>query len=147
VSLGFEWQPSRAPVRIVAEQRFALGGGGSSPGLGMIAGVDAALAHGFRLESYGQTGVIRRRRIEPYIDSAARATRGVMVAGGVRLALGGGAWGGAQRDVARLDLGPSATLALPVAGQTIRVALDWRQRVAGDARAGSGPALTIGGDF
>jgi hypothetical protein len=147
VSFGLEWQPSRAPVRVVAEQRFALGGAGSGPGLGIIAGVDATLAHGFRLESYGQAGAIRRRRIEPYVDGAARATRGVIEADGVRLALGGGAWGGAQRDVARLDLGPSATLALPVAGQTIRVALDWRQRVAGNARPGSGPALTIGGDF
>ena len=32
VSLGFEWQPSRAPVRIVAEQRFALDGAESAPG-------------------------------------------------------------------------------------------------------------------
>ncbi|MGK6353975.1 hypothetical protein ACMGDH_01960 [Sphingomonas sp. DT-207] len=147
VSFGLEWQPGSAPVRIVAEQRFAIDGGGSGPGLGAIAGVDATLAHGFRLESYGQAGVIRRRRIEPYVDGAARATRDVIEAAGVRLALGGGAWGGAQRDVTRLDLGPSATLALPVAGQTIRVALDWRQRVAGNARPGSGPALTVGSDF
>lgn len=147
LSLGLEWQPGRAPVRLVAEQRFALDGGGSGPGLGVIAGVDADIAQGFRLESYGQAGVIRRRQIEPYVDGAARATHGVAETGGVRLALGAGAWGGAQRDAARLDLGPSATLALPVAGHTLRLALDWRQRVAGRARPGSGPALTIGGDF
>lgn len=147
VSLGLEWQPGHAPVRIVAEQRFALDGGGSGPGLGVVAGTDAALARGFRLESYGQAGVVRRRRIEPYVDGAARATRGVVEAGGLRVALGAGAWGGAQRDAARLDLGPSATLALPMAGKTIRIAVDWRQRVAGTARPGSGPALTLGSDF
>ncbi|HVJ02180.1 MAG TPA: hypothetical protein VM662_08360 [Sphingomonas sp.] len=147
LSLGLEWQPTRAPVRLVAEQRFALDGGGSGPGLGVVAGVDASLAHGFRLESYGQAGAVRRRRIEPYADGAARATRAVFDEHGVRLALGAGAWGAAQRDAARLDLGPSALLAVPVAGQTFRLALDWRQRVAGRARPGSGPALTIGSDF
>lgn len=147
LSLGLEWQPTRAPVRLVAEQRFALDGGGSGPGLGVVAGADASLAHGFRLESYGQAGVVRRRRIEPYADGAARATRAVFDEHGVRLALGAGAWGAAQRDTARLDLGPSALLAVPVAGQTFRLALDWRQRVAGHARPGSGPALTIGSDF
>jgi len=147
LSLGLEWQPTRVPVRAVAEQRFALDGGGSGPALGVIAGVDAALGQGFRLESYGQAGAIRRRRLEPYADGAARATRLVMQEGRVRLALGVGAWGAAQRDAARLDLGPSATLALPVAGTMLRFALDWRQRVAGDARPGSGPALTLGSDF
>lgn len=147
LSLGLEWQPSSAPVRLVAEQRFALDGGGSGPALGVIAGVDAEIGQGFRLETYGQAGAIRRRRVDSYVDGAARATRRVAETGGVRLALGAGAWGGAQRDAARLDLGPSATLALPVAGQTLRFALDWRERVAGTARPGSGPALTIGGDF
>ncbi|MDF7777793.1 hypothetical protein P1X14_21235, partial [Sphingomonas sp. AOB5] len=65
----------------------------------------------------------------------------------VRLSLGGGIWGAAQRDAQRLDIGPSAALAVPVAGQNLRIALDWRQRVAGDARPGSGLALTIGSDF
>ncbi|MBO9621751.1 MAG: hypothetical protein J7500_03470 [Sphingomonas sp.] len=147
VSLGLEWQPTRAPVRLVAEQRFALDGGGSGPGLGVVAGADTALAHGFRLESYGQAGAVRRQQLEPYADGAARATRAVLDQRGVRLALGAGAWGAAQRDAARLDLGPSALLAVPVAGQTIRLAFDWRQRVAGHARPGSGPALTIGSDF
>ena len=143
-SIGIEWQPGRAPVRLVAEQRFALDGGQGGQGLGVVAGVDAALPGGFRLESYGQAGAIRRDRVEPYADGAARATHPIP---GTRLALGAGAWGAAQRDVQRLDVGPSATLTVPVAGQRVRLALDWRQRVAGDARPGSGLALTLGGDF
>ncbi|WP_204317143.1 hypothetical protein, partial [Klebsiella aerogenes] len=31
--------------------------------------------------------------------------------------------------------------------EPLRIALDWRQRVAGEARPGSGPALTLGADF
>lgn len=145
-SIGVEWQPMEAPVRLVAEQRFGLDGTRGGPGIGVVAGYDGMIA-GLRLESYGQAGVIRRARTEPYADGAVRATRTLAENGGIRLALGGGAWGAAQRDAARLDLGPSATLALPLAGQNVRLALDWRQRIAGNARPGSGLALTLGSDF
>jgi hypothetical protein len=144
---GLEWQPMRAPVRLVAEQRFGLDGTHGGTGLGVIAGIDARVPADFRLEAYGQAGAIRRARIEPYADGAARATRVVAEGDGVRLSLGAGAWGAAQRDAQRLDLGPSATLGVPIGRQKVRLALDWRQRVAGDARPGSGPALTIGSDF
>jgi hypothetical protein len=143
-SLGVEWQPARAPVRLVAEQRIPLDGGRGGPGLGVVAGTDSAIPGGFRLETYGQAGAVKRDRVEPYADGAARATYPIR---GTRLSLGAGAWGGAQRGAQRLDVGPSATLSLPVGGQRVRVALDWRQRVAGDARPGSGLAVTLGSDF
>jgi len=143
-SVGVEWQPGRAPIRLVAEQRFGLDGGKGGQGLGLVAGVDADMPGGFRLESYGQAGAVRRDRVEPYADGAARATHAIP---GTRFALGAGAWGAAQRDAQRLDVGPSATMTVPVGGQRVRVALDWRQRVAGDARPGSGLALTLGSDF
>ncbi|MBS0285465.1 MAG: hypothetical protein JSS15_13700, partial [Proteobacteria bacterium] len=57
-----------------------------------------------------------------------------------------GAWGGAQRGAARLDVGPAAGVAVPAA-MPLRISLEWRQRIAGDARPGSGPALSIGADF
>ncbi|MDB5738415.1 MAG: hypothetical protein JWO65_2083, partial [Sphingomonas bacterium] len=44
-------------------------------------------------------------------------------------------------------VGPSAVLRLPIEGRTVAVALDWRQRVTGDAKPGSGVALTLGIDF
>lgn len=146
-SLGLDWQPTRAPVRLVIEQRFGLDGTPGGPGADLVGGYDGAIAPGFRLESYGQAGVIRRRRAEPYADGAVRATRTLVADDRIRLALGGGAWGAAQREAARFDIGPSATLALPLGGQNVRLALDWRQRVAGDARPGSGLALTLGSDF
>ena len=144
---GVEWQPTSLPMRLIAEQRVGLDGVRGGPGVGLVGGVDEALGGGFRVESYAQAGAIARERIEPYADGAARATRTLAEGGGVRLALGGGAWGGVQRDAARLDLGPSATVALPLGDAHVRVALDWRQRVAGDALPGSGLALTIGSDF
>lgn len=146
-ALGVEWQPMRAPVRLIAEQRFGLDGAPGGTGLGLVAGVDTRLPAGFRLQAYGQGGAIARNRIEPYADGSARLTRKLASIGGAELALGGGAWGGAQRDAARIDVGPSATLSVPVGGKALRLSLDWRQRVAGDARPGSGLALTLGTDF
>ncbi|WP_256923972.1 hypothetical protein [Sphingomonas sp. IBVSS2] len=141
-ALGLEWQPTRAPVRLVVERRFGLDGNPGGTGLGAIAGIDAEWK-GFRLEAYGQAGAVLRRRPDPYADGAVRGTRMVGADGPVRFALGAGAWGAAQRDAQRLDIGPSATLAV----RNLRLALDWRQRVAGEARPGSGLALTLGADF
>jgi hypothetical protein len=142
LALGLEWQPSRAPVRLIAERRFGLDGNPGGTGLGMITGTDQQW-RGFRLEAYGQAGVVLRGRADPYADGAARGVRMVETEGPVRLGLGAGAWGAAQREAQRLDIGPSATLAV----RNLRLALDWRQRVAGEARPGSGLALTLGADF
>ena len=147
-SLGLEWQPTRLPLRLVAEQRFALGAGTGGPGIGMVGGFGPVpVFRGLRAESYAQAGVLRRTRTEPYADAALRLTHPVARIGGTRIELGAGTWGGAQRGAARLDIGPTLAVAVPVAGKTLRLTLDWRERVAGRAKPGSGPALTVGTDF
>jgi len=147
-AFGVEWQPGDLPVRLVAEHRFPLDAGGAGgPVLGLIAGTDRHVGPGFRLEAYGQAGAVARTRIEPYADGAVRITRGIARRKRFRLALGGGVWGAAQNDAARLDLGPSAVLGVDTGGSPMRVALDWRQRVAGDAQPGSGATLTLAADF
>jgi hypothetical protein len=146
-ALGLEWQPVGLPVRLVVEHRFGLDGTAGGPGLGLVGGLDRVLEGGLRLEGYGQAGAIRRARAEPYADAAARLTRKVAQRRRAQLSLGLGAWGAAQRDAARLDLGASAVLGVPLAAGQARIAFDWRRRIAGRARPGSGLALTIGGDF
>lgn len=147
-AIGVEWRPTALPVRLVAEYRVALDRGTSGPAAGVIAGTGPApLAWGFDLETYGQAGVVRRRRTEPFAEGAARLSRRIANLGSLKVDLGLGGWGGAQRGAQRLDLGPSLGVRIPVAGKSIRAALDWRQRVAGNARPGSGPVLVVGGDF
>lgn len=147
-AFGVEWQPTRFPVRLVAEQRFALDGGRGGPTIGVIAGYGPAdVAPGLRLEAYGQGGAIGRDGIEGFVDASARLTHPLGKLAGANIDIGVGAWGSAQRDAERFDIGPSLVAALPVARKTIRLTLDWRERIAGGARPGSGPALSIGSDF
>lgn len=146
-AIGLEWRPTEAPVRIFAEHRFALDEGvRGGPSVGVVGGLDERLPHGFRLEAYGQAGVIDRDRLQGFADGAMRATRPVS-SGRARVDLGVGAWGGAQRGAERLDVGPTLGVAVPIGDQAIRITLDYRARVAGRARPGSGPALSVGADF
>lgn len=146
--VGVEWRPTRLPVRLVAEQRIALDGGGGGPMLGIVGGLDPTPVIGrIRLEAYAQVGGIARDGVEGFVDGAARLAHPLAQAGGVRVDVGVGGWGGAQRGTARLDIGPSLGIVVPVAARRLRLTLDWRERVAGNARPGSGPALSIGTDF
>jgi hypothetical protein len=147
-ALGIEWQPTRLPIRLVAEQRFALDGGRGGPTLGIIAGYGPTnVASGIRLEAYGQAGAIARDGIEGFVDASARLTHPLGTLAGAEVDIGVGTWASAQRDAERFDVGPSIVAMLPVASKTIRLTLDWRERVSGGARPGSGPALSIGSDF
>ena len=147
-ALGVEWQPTRLPIRLVAEEHIAIDGGRSGPAVGVVGGIGpVAIPLGFRLEAYGQAGIIRRTATEAYADGALRVARPIATIGAARIDLGAGAWGGAQRGAARLDVGPSVAVTVPLAKHPVRLTLDWRERVAGRARPGSGPALTLGTDF
>lgn len=136
-----EWHPRALPLQILAERRIGIAGLRGGWGLGAVGGVsDRPLSHGALLDGYVQAGVIERRG--GYADGAVSLERPVARRGGATLRLGLGAWGAAQRGAERLDVGPTATLRLGRA----RATLAWRARVAGDARPGSGAALTIGID-
>lgn len=146
-AIGVEWRPLRA-LRVIAEQRIALDGGRGGPSALVVGGIDPMpIAAGFRLEAYGQAGAVVRDRIDAFADGAARIARPVLHIQGATLDLGIGAWGGAQRDAQRLDVGPTVGLSVRIGKRTARLTLDWRERVAGGAQPGSGPALSLGTDF
>ncbi|RDE05016.1 hypothetical protein DVW87_13780 [Sphingomonas aracearum] len=147
LAAGVEWQPTRLPVRLVAEQRFGIDGVRSAPALGVVAGAGpVAIAPAVRIEGYAQAGVIGADR-GAYADAAARIATPLGALGGLRFDLGAGAWGGAQKGAARLDIGPSLAVSLPLGRAGARLSVDWRQRVAGGARPGSGLVVSLGTDF
>lgn len=147
-AVGIDWRPVGPGVAVIVERRFGIDG---APG-----GTAAFVAGGFGpvpvgggvvIEGYAQGGAVARDRIEPFADGAMRVARDVAKVAGVDVSAGLGAWGGAQRDVARFDIGPTIGAAVPVGDRRIRVAIDWRERIAGNAAPGSGPAFSIGADF
>lgn len=145
-ALGLDWRPLRSlPVHLLAERRQALGGEGRSAfALSLHGGVaERPLPGGFRLDAYGQLGLVGARSRDLFADAAARIS---LPAAG-RVSLGAGVWGGAQPGAARLDAGPHASIRLPLAGESLRLSAEYRFRIAGDASPGSGPVLSLGSDF
>lgn len=147
-AIGLDWQPTRLPVHVFAEQRIGIEQARGGPSVGLIGGFGpTSIAGPIMLDGYAQAGVIARRGAEGFADGALRLSRTVAQVGAARLELGIGAWGGAQRGAARLDAGPMASAVLPVATASLRLSLEWRERLAGQAAPASGPALSIGTDF
>lgn len=106
------------------------------------------LPGGLRGEVYVQAGYAGGKDATAFADGQARADRPVARLGEAELRAGVGLWGGAQEGAARLDVGPSASMAVPVTEKVnVRASIDWRFRVAGDAAPASGPALTLSAGF
>ncbi len=147
-AVGLDWQPTRLPVHIVAEQRIGVDRARGGPALAVIAGIGPApIAGRLHVEGYVQGGAVARDGVEGFVDGAVRVGQPVAAIGPGELELGLAAWGAAQRDASRLDLGPAAALVLPVAGRSVRLSLEWRERLAGNARPASGVAVSLGTDF
>jgi hypothetical protein len=145
VAAGLRVQPlAGIPLWIDAERRQrvgSFGGGRNAFALFFEAGVyDRPMPLHFLLDSYLQGGVVGVRSRDKFIDGALTLTRPVYR----QFSAGFGIWGGAQPGVYRVDAGPRVTMKVR---NNLRVHFDWRQRLAGNALPGSGPAVTLAGDF
>jgi len=145
VAAGVRVQPVPGiPVWLTAERRQRLGRYGSGRNAFALfaeGGVyQRPMPWSFSLDAYLQGGVVGLHRRDRFIDGGLTLTRPVY-----RQFSGGfGIWGGAQPGVYRLDAGPRVSMKVR---DNIRVHFDWRQRLAGNAQPGSGPAVTLAGDF
>lgn len=106
-----------------------------------------ALPGKLRGEVYLQAGYVGGRDATAFVDGQARIERRLLGAGRWELRAGAGSWGGAQKGARRLDVGPTATLAVPLGSAGGRLSADWRFRVAGQAAPTSGPAITLSAGF
>lgn len=150
VALGIVYAPvARWPIDVAVEQRLALGREGrtaiAATVSGGVSGVE--LPGGFRLDAYGQAGIVGARRRDGFVDGAVVIDHRLGRDEAAPLRVGALAAAAAQPGAARVDVGPRLTLRLPEVGEGSRIALDWRQRVAGDAAPESGLALTLAADF
>lgn len=135
-------------VGVIVEERISLdAGGGARPSVTVFGGISDVRVRGkLRADGYAQAGIVGLNNRIGFADGAIRIEHPVLDKP-VRLAVGAGAWGGAQPGLARLDTGPQIVARVPVAGGTMRIAGEWRFRIAGNADPGSGPVLSIGADF
>jgi len=150
-AIGLSIRHRAVPVMVAIERRVALSPGGRDDvALYAAGGIDRVPVGGnFRIDGYGQAGIVGLKRPDAFVDGRVTVER-VMLAGqggGMEVALGASVWGGAQPGLARLDVGPSVTIRVPIGGATVRIAPEWRARIAGAASPASGPALSIGIDF
>jgi len=150
IAFGLAFAPlERLPVDVAIEQRVAAGREGRTALAVMASGgvSEVALPAGFRLDAYAQAGVVGTRRRDGFADGAIVVDRRLGPDETTPLRIGALAAGAVQPGTARVDVGPRLTLRLPQVGEGGRIALDWRQRIAGDARPESGLALTLAADF
>ncbi len=151
VALGASARPVPAiPVRLAAEGRVSETDRGSELRGAVYAVTElppVALPAGLTAEAYLQAGYVTGDFATPFADGQARVTRELAGNDNMRLSAGGAAWGGAQEDAQRLDIGPSAGLAFRIGETRARISADYRFRIAGDAEPSSGPALTLTAGF
>jgi hypothetical protein len=145
VAGGVRVRPLRAiPLWITAERRQALGkygGGRNAFALFAEGGLyDRPMPWNFRLDGYLQAGVVGMSSRDLFADGGATFTRPIYR----EFSAGFGLWGGVQPGLYRVDLGPRLTMRVR---RNLRVHLDYRQRMVGNAEPGSGPTLTLAGDF
>lgn len=112
----------------------------------------AELPFGVRAEVYGQAGWVGGPDPTGFADGQASLTGQIgpvadLTGHALRLSVGAGAWGGAQKDAQRIDVGPTLRLDVTLGEVPARFSVDWRQRVAGDASPGSGVAATLSTGF
>lgn len=145
----------RLPLAVMGEVRLQAGPAPARVRPVIMAVSELApvrLPLGSEAEVYAQAGWAGGSFPTAFYDAAAVVEHGVAEpVPGLGLRAGGGLWTGGQTGAARLDIGPQLELRTMVGPQRrrirVRLAVDWRFRVAGRAEPGSGPAVTLSAGF
>ncbi|MHA7819273.1 MAG: hypothetical protein ACX930_06470 [Erythrobacter sp.] len=156
IAAGLSARPlANMPLRLAGELRAVRGTAGTDlrpAGYVVTEFAPHKMPLGFSLETYAAAGYVGGEAETYFVDGQASLARELVSVDGpgerpMRLSVGGAAWGGAQEDAQRLDVGPSMRLDLSLGQVPARVSVDWRQRVAGDAAPDSGVAATVSTRF
>lgn len=156
IALGLSARPlGSVPLRIAGEARYtdaAFFSAVRPAGYIVTELAPFRLPLGMQGEAYGQAGWVGGPGATWFADGQASALRPVgfvsrLSVNALRLSLGAGVWGGAQKDAQRLDIGPTMRIDMKVGKIPTRVGVDWRRRIAGDASPGSGLAVTVSTGF
>ena len=151
IALGAAARPvPQIPVALHAEARLSRNAGGTEVRPAVFAVTElppAQLPFGLRAEAYVQAGYVGGDFETAFADGQARLDHELAQVGGAELRLGAGVWGGAQKGAQRLDAGPGISASFNRDKAPVRLSMDYRHRVAGDAQPDSGVAVTISTGF
>lgn len=159
VAFGMTARPwPGVPVDLAVERRLGLGDGQRDQFAAMLVGGASITDQrsGVQFEGYGQAGIIGLTESRGFFDLQMLASRRVVTQQRGAVSIGAGLWAGGQQDIAaagekswlhRVDVGPRAVVTLPVDKSELTLALDWRQRIDGDAHPPSGAAITLSAGF
>ncbi|MDJ0641520.1 MAG: hypothetical protein QNJ15_01770 [Erythrobacter sp.] len=156
VALGAAARPIAAlPLRAFAEIRYTDGPFRNEARPAVFLATELPpqdLPAGLTAEAYAQAGYVGGEDPTPFADGQVVVSREVAnfdlaSISPAKFSLGAGAWGGAQMDAARLDVGPTVRIDLTIGQVPARVSVDWREQVAGDAAPSSGLAATLSTRF
>ncbi|MFM5930978.1 MAG: hypothetical protein ACKOPQ_08740 [Novosphingobium sp.] len=151
-ALGLSTRPLRGvPIAAMGEMRVtrSFGANRVRPAVALVSELPpVALPLRLKAESYAQAGWVGGTGATAFVDGQMRIERDIARIAGAEFSAGGGLWGGAQKGASRLDAGPTARVTLhPTTQSTVRLAADWRFRLAGKAAPQSGPAITLSAGF
>lgn len=148
-ALGLAVRPfsGRMPLTVGVERRIALDNNARNAMAIVAAGGlnPTRIAGPVMAEGYAQAGIVGFSRRDLFADG--RLTLSVPLDKARRTNAGASLSGGAQPGVSRLDIGPMVETRLPLGSIQPRLAVEWRQRIAGRARPGSGLSVTLASDF
>ncbi len=151
LAIGLSARPFPAiPVRAHAEMRASRFTGTTElrPAAFLVTELPPIeLPLAIRAESYVQAGYVGGDFATAFADGQMRAERRLTDIAGAPVRTGAGAWGGVQKGAGRFDVGPTIRTDIAVGEVPLRLSLDYRKRVAGDASPPSGLALTVSTGF
>lgn len=141
LSAGISWRHHELPMQILVERRVALDHVARNAfSLTAVTGVyDVPLGKKWRLDSYTQAGMVGVQSRDKFADTAISVARPVAR----KTEAGFSIWAAVQPGVHRVDIGPVVEFDV----KPVRIALSWRQRIAGSAAPDSGPAISLASDF
>ena len=156
LALGASARPfARVPLRAAGEVRYTDAAFSDTirPAAYVVTELaPVALPYGAQIEAYGQAGWVGGPDPTGFADGQASVTGevrkvGALTHNSLRLSLGAAAWGGAQKDAQRIDIGPTLRFDVTLGEVPARLSVDWRERVGGDAGPDSGVAATLSTRF
>jgi hypothetical protein len=137
------------PIEVIAERRIALSKA-QKDRWSLIASSgfsDVKLGEKISAEGYGQAGIVGSKRAELFAGGAVAIHHALSNKPGLQTDFGISVWGDVQKGASRLDVGPEIRAKMAVGPTPVRVAVQWRFRVLGDAQPSSGPAVVLASDF